>query len=180
MRVRAFLGVVVCAASAAVAVPITAGAAETHMDCATFDDQGNVLTAVPNCSETITTGAQPAQTMPSLNPCNGDTGTVTITVERSVFHVNVNGARDLWVTGTSTGTITFTPDDSSEPSASGRTTSWFGGSLNNRNAAFTDTFSATLRTSDGNNVVVRGVDHTTITGTGAITANFSVNSATCH
>jgi hypothetical protein len=180
MRVRAFIGVFACAASAAVAVPISAGA-QTHTDCATFDSNGNIVNVVPNCSETDTTGAQPPQSQPSLNPCNGDTGMLTMTVTRSIFHVNVNGAGDLWVTGTSEGTITFTPDDSSEPSASGHTTMWFGGSLNNRNAAFTDTFAATLRTTDGHTVTVHGVDHTTISGTGTVTSTFSFgNDPTCH
>ena len=181
MRALAFLGSVVCAASAAVIVPTSVGAAETHSNCATFDDQGNVVSVVPNCSETITGQGQPPQSFPTANPCNGDPGTVTITANRWVFHVNVNGAGDVWVTGTTNGTISFTPDDPSRPSGSGPSTNWFGGSLNNRNMAMTDTFMSVLRSTDGHTITVHGVDHVTFNANGTVTSQFSMGGApTCH
>jgi hypothetical protein len=30
--------------------PVSAAAAETHSNCVTFDDQGNISNVVPNCS----------------------------------------------------------------------------------------------------------------------------------
>lgn len=181
MRALALLGSMVCAASAAVIVPTSVGAAETHTDCVTVDDMGNILSVVPNCSETLAGQTQPPQVFPSPNPCNGDTGTITITTARSVFHVNVNGAGDVWATGTSTGTISFTPDDPSQPSAGGHTTSWFGVELNNRNSVMTDTFESTLRSTDGHTITVNGVDHVTLNANGTVTSKFSMNgNPICH
>jgi hypothetical protein len=158
--------------------PISAAAAETHSNCVTFDDQGNISNVVPNCSETMSFQGGDPQQMQGANPCNLDPGTITIYFTHQIFHVNVNGAGDIWLTGTQNGTATFTSSDGGA-NGSGPWASWFGASLNNRNAAFTDTFAMTIKDSAGDTIVNTEVDHTTITATGVVNS-FSKPDLTCN
>ena len=149
------------------AAPSAAFAAETHSNCATFDNNGNILSVTPNCSETVHF-ASPPSSFPGANPCTGDSGTVTINDDHSVFHVNVNGAGDLWLTGTDGGTTSFTADHPPAPSGSGTWTSWFGASMNSKSAVFHNTFNSTFHLSDGTTVTMHDTAHTTITATGVV------------
>lgn len=159
------------------AAPSTAFAAQTHTNCATFDNNGNLLTVTPNCSETVhTPSAQ--QVFPSSNPCTGDPGTVTLTDDHSVFHINVNGAGDAWLTGTDGGIASFVADSSSAPSGTGTWTSWFGGQLNNKSAVFGNTIHVGIHLSDGTTVVMHDTGHTTITATG-VTKSFDKPTLSC-
>ena len=181
MRGIALVGMLACAGALAVAAgPKDARAAETHSNCATFDNQGNILSVTPSCTETIQSDGGPPQSMPAIDPCTGDTGTLTILTRRSMFHVTVNGAGDVWVTGSQNGTVTFTPDNPSAPSGSGPWASWFGGSQNNRSSVMHDTFHAEIQLTNGQKVSVHMVDHVTINGTGTVTSQFSKGGApTC-
>src|SRR5205807_4884690 len=98
------------------------------------------------------------QIITTPNPCTGDLGTLTMYVAHQVFHLNVNGAGDVWLTGTQTGSATFT-SSTDGPSYSGRSTSWFGASLNKQNAVMTDTLSLTLTDAFGDRVSMHEVDH---------------------
>jgi hypothetical protein len=142
-------------------------AAETHSNCATFDNSGNILSLTPNCSETVH-APSPPNSFPGANPCTGDPGTITLNDNHSVFHINVNGAGDAWLTGTDGGAASFTPDNPSAPSGSGTWTSWFGGSMNNKSAVFHSTFNLSIRLSDGSTVTKHDTAHTTITATGVM------------
>jgi hypothetical protein len=177
MRPAALVGVLACAAVVAVAVPKGAAAAETHFNCATFDNQGNIVSVVPNCTQTISMQGGGSQSMPGVDPCTGNTGTLTLSLTHQVFHVNVNGASDLWITGTQNGTATFTPDDPTAAVGTGSWAAWFGGSQNNRNGVLHDTFNLQVHFPGGLSATFHMIDHTTLTGTGTITANFSKGSA---
>jgi hypothetical protein len=145
--------------------PIRVLAAETHSNCATFDNNGNILSVTPNCSETF--HAPPSSnSFPSPNPCTGAPGVVTLNDSHSVFHVNVDGASDVWLTGTDGGSASF--DAVSGPSGSGTWTSWFGGALNNRSSVFSSTFRVAIHLSDGTLVTMHDTSHTTITATGVV------------
>jgi hypothetical protein len=164
------------AIGAAVALGVTVpgvASAETHSNCATFDNNGNIISVTPNCTQTISVqGGQP-QSMSVVNPCNGDSGTVTMGITHQIFHINVNGAGDLWITGTQNGPVSFTPIDPTAASGKGAWASWFGGSSNNRNSVMTDTINLDLHLTSGQELTLHAVDHVTITGTGTITSNFS-------
>jgi hypothetical protein len=184
MKAAALIGVLACAATFAVGVPTHAAAAETHFNCATFDDQGNIVSVVPNCSQTISMQGGGSQSMPGVDPCTGSTGTVTLTLTHQVFHVNVDGAGDLWITGTQNGTAVFTPDDAAAPAGSGSWAAWFGGSQNNRNGVLSDTFNVQVHFPTGQTATLHEVDHVTLSGTGTVTTQFSKGSALtggdCH
>jgi hypothetical protein len=141
--------------------------AETHTNCATFDNNGNILSLTPNCSQTVHAPSPPFS-FPAQNPCTGDTGTVNFTDTHSVFHINVNGAGDAWFTGTDGGPASFVPDSSSALTGSGTWTSWFGSSLNNKSAVFHSTFNLTVHFPNGTTVSMHDTMHETITANGVV------------
>lgn len=156
-------------------------AAETHTDCITFDSSGNVIGITPNCSMTISAQGGAPQSMPGVDPCTGDPGTLTMTVTHQIYHINVDGAGDAWDTGTVNGGISFTPDDASAPSGSGAYANWFGDSFNARNMEQTFTFAASLQLTNGQHVAVHAVGHVTFAASNPITpvVAFDDFSATC-
>jgi hypothetical protein len=169
---RPLLGLMVAASvsvGAYAALPAMGAFAETHSNCATFDNNGNVVSVVPNCSQTIHAPSG-ASSSPSTDPCNGATGTATMNDIHDIFHVNVNGAGDVWITNTDNGTFTFVPDDPTMPSGSGQWSAWFGGSLNNQNTVLTSTFNLTVHLSDGSVVTNHEIMHVTFSASGP---NFS-------
>jgi hypothetical protein len=152
-------------------------AGETHFNCVTFDSNGNIISVVPNCSETQTVKNQ-TFAMPSANPCSGVHGILTEDFRNEIFHVTVNGAGDVWLTQTQTGSISFVPFNASQPSYSGHIASWFGGSLNKNNSVIHDTSNARLRGSDGSTVALHMVDHTSFSASGIVNT-FSIGGFTC-
>lgn len=157
--------------------PISAAAAETHSNCYTFDSSGNIVPLTPNCSQTIAVqGGDPLQ-LPMPNPCTGDPGTLTLDVKHQNFHVNVNGALDMWVTGTQNGAATFTSSDGG-PDYAGHNTQWFGEQLNRQNASAGDTINVQLTDPAGDTVTFHENDHMTITPAGAV-VQFSNIVVTC-
>ena len=143
-------------------------AAETHTNCATFDHNGNVISVTPNCSETFSSQGGPPQAMPTQNPCTGDSGILTLYTTHQIFHVNVDGAGDLWLTGTQDGTATFVPDSPLAASAAGAWASWFGGSINARNLVLSDTFNITLHSSSGQTITFHEPSHIVFSGSNPI------------
>ena len=146
-----------------------AAAAETHVDCITFDSNGNFVGVTPNCSMTISQRGGDSQSFPSANPCTGDSGTVTLSITHQVYHINVNGASDAWDTGTQNGTLTFTPDDPSKASGSGSWTDWFGDSFNAQNLVQHFTFHASIHTSTGQTVGLHEIGHVSFAATDPVT-----------
>jgi hypothetical protein len=171
------IGMLACAA-AAIAVPKGAAAEETHFNCATFDNQGGVISVTPNCSQTISIqGGTPVVQPGAVDPCTGNPGTLTLSFTHQVFHVNVNGAGDLWITGTQNGVATFVPYNTAAPSGDGPWTSWFGGSNNNQNAVYHSTLNARVHFPNGVTASLHEVFHITFSGTGTITSSFDKGSA---
>jgi hypothetical protein len=136
-------------------------AAETHSNCATFDNNGNITGVTPNCSETLQ-AAPSSMSSPSTDPCTSAPGIFTMNDNHSVFHINVNGAGDVWVTGTDGGTASFAAV-SPGPSGSGPWTSWFGGAINKQSQVLSSTMHLTIRLSDGTSVTMHDVSHMIIT-----------------
>jgi hypothetical protein len=71
----------------------------------------------------------------SPNPCTGAPGTFSVIATNAVGHFTVN-ANGFWDTFTAEGAATFVPADSSQPTLTGRVTTWDGesGNLNNYEA----------------------------------------------
>ena len=160
----------------AVAIPVTAGA-ETHGNCIQFDANGNIVpgSVVPSCTETFSQqGGQPS--FMAAQDCSGNPGTLEMDVTHQVFHVTVNGAGDIWLTGTTTGAASFTPD-AGGPAALGHWTSWFGGSLNRSSSVQHDTFNLILHTATGT-FQFHMINHMSITP-GGIINQFSKSSNPC-
>ena len=173
---RKLLAVIVCLAGFGLA-SVSASAAETHLNCATFDANGNILSVVPNCTQTMVVKNQ-VVSMPSLNPCSFVPGTLTFGYTNTIFHITVNGASDVWVTQTQTGSITFVPTSASQPSYSGHITVWFGASINQNNFVFHDTFNATLTGTNGSTISFHMVDHMSVSATG-MANTFSIGGFSC-
>jgi hypothetical protein len=100
------------------------------------------------------------ETIPEVNPCTGDEGTVTITYN-GVIHITQLASGEFHITGTLTGTFVFVPDDSELPTFTGRFTNWFGENHNRNEAAATFTFSARGTGSDGSTLNFHAVSHIT-------------------
>jgi hypothetical protein len=112
----------------------------------------------------------------SSNPCTGAPGTLTTTVN-DVFHGTMLANGTDWFTGTITGTFTFVPTDTTQPSYTGHFTDWFNqnANLQNGNLTFTTTIHGTG--SDGSSLTFHEVGHITMSASGQITVAF--DKATC-
>ncbi len=109
----------------------------------------------------------------SVIPCTGAPATITVTYN-GVFHINSLPGGEFWMTFTQTGTFTAVPDDSTQPTLTGRFTIWGNFNLNERNSNSTFTF--TVRASDG--TVFHETQHFTMNANGEITTSFDKPS--CH
>lgn len=107
------------------------------------------------------------QTMPSNNPCTGASGNVTL-VYNGVFHYTINKAGDFWDTSNQTGTFTFVPDDTSQPSYTGTFHMWFGDSFNNHNQVNHFTFQVHGIGSDGSTLDFHETAHFSVSASGMV------------
>ncbi|HEX9037663.1 MAG TPA: hypothetical protein VF808_11810 [Ktedonobacterales bacterium] len=115
----------------------------------------------------------------SPNPCSGTMGDLAALSVNGVLHETVNKAGDVWDTGTLTGMLQFTPNDPSQPTYTGHGVSWFGDSLNNRNAVNHFTFSLNLTGSDGSTVTFHEAGHVNSNANGIPVVVFDKQSASC-
>ena len=160
------------------AIPTPVAAAEVHIPFCGVDQ--NLNGGTPNCSWTATSHGVVSVDPANTNPCSGVIGTATMTTN-SIFHVNVNGAGDVWVTNTVTAHFTFVPNApnlSRAPSYQGQMTFWFGASLNKNNLVFHDTGNIVVHSSDGSQITFHILDHFNTNASGAVNT-FSVMSVSC-
>ena len=145
----------------------TSALGDTHVNCVTFDSQGNVIGFTPSCSETVHVTSPPI-VFPAVNPCPSAPvpGTVELDDNHSTFHININSAGDAWLTGTDGGTASFTPDNPSDASGQGSWTSWFGTKLNKQSTVNGGTMTIRFSLSDGSAVVIHDNSHATLTPNG--------------
>jgi len=156
MRLRLLAWATGAALSAALLAPTTASAA-TETETIHFSD---------TFSE------------PSENPCTGDTGTLTVDF-RGVIHTTAKDNGTFHITGTFTGTFTFTPDDPSAPSGTGPFASWFGENVNSKNFTATDTFNVVVHASDGSLVKEHALFHLTVNANGTVTSTIETDEIKC-
>jgi hypothetical protein len=99
------------------------------------------------------------------NPCTGVPGTLTVTYN-SVFHVTTQASGETWATFTQTGSISFVPDDSTQPSYSGHATFWGNFNLNQQSSNSTSKSSIRVVGTDGSVITQHDVAHFLVTPTG--------------
>jgi type 1 fimbria pilin len=130
--------------------------------------------AAAAAAETETIHFSGTDSRASQNLCSGAPGTLTI-VFSGVVHTTDLGDGTLHMTGTTTGTVTFVPDDPGQPSYTGH--------LTERSGQGVDTITT------ANNIVLHGSDgslgkqhilfHVTVNANGTVTASIDTNQLTC-
>jgi type 1 fimbria pilin len=108
------------------------------------------------------------------NLCSGAPGTLTI-VFSGVLHTTDSGDGTFHMTGATTGTVTFVPDDLSQPSYTGHLTERFGGDTN----TFTIANNIVLHGSDGSLGKQHILFHITVNANGTVTTSIDTNRLTC-
>jgi hypothetical protein len=113
------------------------------------------------------------------NPCSGALGRLTIVLS-GVLHTTDLGDGTVKMTVTTTGTVTFVPDDPSQPSFTGHLAGSSSKIVNARNATTTTT---------AENVVVHGSDgslgkqhilsHLTVNADATVTSSIEITEFTC-
>lgn len=111
------------------------------------------------------------------NPCTGATGTI-VDDEQDVFHITALADGTLHLTGHSTVSITFTPDDPGQVAYQGHETFAFSETSTSRIFVTTSTTHVRVRGTDGTFVTVRQVAHLTVSPSG-VTAEFDRPTFTC-
>jgi hypothetical protein len=111
------------------------------------------------------------------NPCTGGTGTI-IDDEQDVFHITALADGTLHLTGHSTVTITFTPDDPGQVAYQGHETFVFSETSTSRIFVTTSTNHVRVKGTDGTFVTVREVAHLTVSPRG-VTAAFDRPTFAC-
>jgi hypothetical protein len=113
-----------------------------------------------------------------FNPCSGAPGTLTIvfsgvihttSLEDGTFHVGV----------TTTGTVTFVPDDPSQTGFTGHLAEWFGKNVNSRNYTITNAENVILHGSDGSLGKQHILMHLTVNANGTVTSFIEIDEFTC-
>ena len=102
------------------------------------------------------------------NPCSGATGTV-IDVNDIHFHITTLPDGTINETGHDTASVTFTPDDPTQPAYEGQETYAFSQNTTNQRLVTTMTFHLRMKGTDGSFLTIREIAHTTINQTGATT-----------
>jgi len=114
----------------------------------------------------------------SANLCSGAPGTLTI-VFSGVVHTTDLEDGTVHVTGTMTGTVTFVPDDPSQPSFTGHLTEWFGENVNASNSTITIANNIVLHGSDGSLGKQHILFHLTVNANGTVTSSIDTDQLTC-
>lgn len=116
----------------------------------------------------------------AVNPCTGGTGTVGL-AGQDVFHITDFGGGIFHLVDTQTGTLTFTPDDPSALTLTGRYTTTFNLQSNQPGLQFTvgGPFDIVAVAADDSRVVFHLIARTTRTPDGTVTVSFNVTRFEC-
>ena len=113
----------------------------------------------------------------SQNPCSGSPGTV-VDINDIHFHITTLANGTINETGHNTATVTFIPDDPTQPTYEGHETYSSADSGNGTRFVTTSTFHIRMRGTDGSFLTLREIAHTTISPNGA-TSVFDTPTLTC-
>ena len=130
--------------------------------------------AAAAAAETQTIHFSGTDSRASANLCSGAPGTLEI-VFSGVIHTTELGDGTARTNGTMTGTVTFVPDDPSQPSYTGHLTERFGGDAN----TFTVADNIILHGSDGSLGKQHILSHVTVNANGTVTTSLDTVRLTC-
>jgi len=125
-------------------------------------------------TETATIHFSGTDSRAEQNLCSGAPGTLTI-VFSGVIHTTDLGDGTVQRTGTTTGTVTFVPDDPSQPSYTGHLTEVSGQGA----GTITIADDIVLHSSDGSLGKLHILFHLTENANGTVTASIDTNRLTC-
>jgi hypothetical protein len=129
-------------------------------------------------TETTTIHFSGTNSRAEANLCSGAPGTLLI-VFSGVVHTTDLEDGTLHVTGTTTGTVTFVPDDPNQPSFTGHLTEWFGQNVDSRNNTIAVADNIVLHGSDGSLGEQHILFHLTVNANGTVTSSIDTNELTC-
>ena len=155
----------------------------THRQRATLAVTSILLLAIAPAAfaggaDTITVRERQVDVSPGeINPCTGATGTI-VDDEQDVFHITELADGSVHLTGHSTVSVTFTPNDPSQATYAGHET--FVLSESSTDGSFTTTTTTQLRVkgTDGTFLTIREVAHLTISRN-AVTATVDKATLVC-
>jgi hypothetical protein len=129
-------------------------------------------------TETTTIHFSGTDSRAEANLCSGASGTLMI-VFSGVVHTTDLEYGTFYVTGTTTGTVTFVPDDPSQPSFAGHLTERFGQNVNPSNSTITIADNIVLQGSDGSLGKQHILSHLTVNANGTVTSSIDTDELTC-
>jgi hypothetical protein len=113
-----------------------------------------------------------------VNPCSGAPGTLTIVLS-GVIHLTDLGDGTVHRTTTTTGRVTFVPDDPSQASFSGHLAESLSEITNPRNAIETNAENVVVHGSDGSLGKQHILTHHTVNANGTVTSWIEIIEFTC-
>ena len=129
-------------------------------------------------AETQTIRFSATESRAALNPCSGAPGTLTIMLS-GVVHTTDLGDGTVQMTTTTTGTVTFVPDDPSQASFSGHLAESKSEITNRNNATETNAENVVVHGSDGSLGKQHILSHTTVNANGTVTSSIEIMEFTC-
>jgi hypothetical protein len=130
--------------------------------------------AAAAAAETETIHVSGTDSRAEQNLCSGAPGTLTI-VFSGVVHTTDLGDGTFHMIGTMTGTVTFVPDDPSQPSYTGHLTERSGQGVD----TITIADNIVLHGSDGSLGKLHILFHLTVNANGTVTASIDTNRLSC-
>ena len=113
-----------------------------------------------------------------VNPCTGAPGTLTETA-KGVTHTTELPNGSFHETTTVTESVTFVPDDPSQPTYTGHATFWDGENSNTKTFTATFTSHINVKGSDGSRITEHSVAHVTVHSDGTVTVEFETDRLSC-
>ena len=168
----ALLGLAIIALMAAGGGGVAQAAAESSQDCTPWSAGNGGGAGVLHIQCTYHNAVEVVDDVIPCGPYAGAPATITITYNGQMHATQLTagkGAGTFWVTGTQTGTFSAIPTDTTLPTYSGHTTSWFGDNNNLRNGSETSTFSVHAIGSDGSSFNFHEVAHYSVSASGITT-----------
>jgi hypothetical protein len=112
------------------------------------------------------------------DPCSGAPGTLTIVLS-GVLHTTDLGDGTVQMTVTTTGTVTFVPEDPSQASFTGHLAGSSSKIVNARNATTTNAENVVVHGSDGSLGKQHILFHLTVNADGTVTSSIEIMEFTC-
>jgi hypothetical protein len=131
-----------------------------------------------SATETDTTHFSDTISRGELNPCSGAPGTLTIALS-GVIHTTDLEDGTVHVTVTTTGTVTFVPDDPTQESFTGHLAESSSYNVNSSNFTITNAENVILHGSDGSLGKQHILFHLTVNANGSVTSSIDVDEFSC-